>query len=561
MNALKPPVAEPAKNDEAVARHRAISRLELAAVIVAAALVAATHVVLYFHGGGLWRDEVNTVNVATRPTFAEFWEYMRWDSFPILWPITVRAWWAIGLGGTDEGLRLLGLVIGLSLIPAAWWAAHSFNRARPFCALTLMALCPAMFLYGDSLRAYGLAALLIVLTFALVWRVVEKPTWRRAALAAAAAVLSVNVTYYNPVLLLAFCAGGAAVALRRRDWRLLGFIAGIGILSAVVVATVNWRHFTSTNDWNDLVKTPVDLLWFAGKFKRTVMTSGQFAPYVWLGLGILAGGVTIGILTLRRKVEPDGRKDLALFMLTVLAVGLVAYAVFLKVLSYVTEPWYYLSVMAMLALAFDASVQLLVESSAAGRILRIAGAAVLVAVAAPQVWAAAHLRHTNVDVIAAHLERSADKDDLVVVNPWSTAITFDRYYHGAAPWVSIPDLSDHLAHRMDLLRDKLLDPGAMGPIERRMAACLGSGRRLWVVGTLRPSRLGGDPPAYTQLSGQSGFLDGPYDWSWQEKMAYWLQKHAGKIDHVQVPVTGAVDKYEDEPMVVYSGWIQFEGSP
>ena len=41
-----------------------------------------------------------------------------------------------------------------------------------------------------------------------------------------------------------------------------------------------------------------------------------------------------------------------------MSIGVVCYAWFLKVLGYPTQPWYYITIMALLAVSFDAATHL-----------------------------------------------------------------------------------------------------------------------------------------------------------------------------------------------------------
>ena len=77
----------------------------------------------------------------------------------------------------------------------------------------------------------------------------------------------------------------------------------------------------------------------------------------------------------------------------------------------------------------------------------------------------AKYRQTNIDLIAAQLREQAGPNDLILVYPWYCGITFNRYYHGAAPWTTLPALSDPRIHRYDLLKEKLAArrPDQAGP--------------------------------------------------------------------------------------------------
>ena len=86
----------------------------------------------------------------------------------MLMPLLVSGWTAIGLGQNDLSLRLLGTLIGLALPAALWLAVWKIRRAPPVLGLVLIALNSTVIMFGDSLRAYGLGSLTILLTVAAV---------------------------------------------------------------------------------------------------------------------------------------------------------------------------------------------------------------------------------------------------------------------------------------------------------------------------------------------------------------------------------------------------------
>src|ERR1051325_3009789 len=146
------------------------------------------HVVYLTHAGGLWRDEASSVHLATLPTLSQTWGMLGHESFPALFLGILRGWSALGLGRSDFGLRLLGFVIGLSLLAALWLNARLFGLSRPTVALAMLATNLTLVRWGDSLRAFGLGCLLILLTLGLVWLAMSAPRkgrfvaalWRRS---------------------------------------------------------------------------------------------------------------------------------------------------------------------------------------------------------------------------------------------------------------------------------------------------------------------------------------------------------------------------------------------
>ena len=96
-------------------------------------------------------------------------------------------------------------------------------------------------------------------------------------------------------------------------------------------------------------------------------------------------------------------------------------------------------------------------------------------------WEEAHTRRSNVDLIAAVLGKKASEGDLIVVQDAWDGITFDRYYHGRAHWVTVPPIDSHKVHRNDLVLEKLNQPDPMAPVLREITNTLRNGNSVWIV--------------------------------------------------------------------------------
>ncbi len=119
----------------------AIRWSELGLGLAITAFLAVCHFVLLRHMGALWRDEVQSVNLALSPTFADFRKDLTFDTFPVLWFALARCWsWVAG--DSDSALRLLGLGVGLSIVAAVWWSTWCVNRGFPLLTLALFAPVP-----------------------------------------------------------------------------------------------------------------------------------------------------------------------------------------------------------------------------------------------------------------------------------------------------------------------------------------------------------------------------------------------------------------------------------
>src|SRR5438105_9527161 len=123
---------------------RSDSRLRLAIRFEWMVALAITLVVVWLdvnyarHAGALWRDEANSLVMATYPSLKTTWDRLRFDSFPMLWYVVLRGWVRAGLGQTDTGLRAFGLLVNVGILAILWLNAWRMSRRPPVVALTLL---------------------------------------------------------------------------------------------------------------------------------------------------------------------------------------------------------------------------------------------------------------------------------------------------------------------------------------------------------------------------------------------------------------------------------------
>ncbi len=143
-----------------------MKRLEFAIAILLTIALIVAHLVFFFHAGPLWRDEVSSLGLATKSTFSEFWQSLKFDPFPAAYFLILRAWHGF-FGESDLALRALGLLIGLVLVGCLWFASYRIDNSAPVWPLVLFAFNPLTLEIGDSLRPYGFGLIWIVLAFAI----------------------------------------------------------------------------------------------------------------------------------------------------------------------------------------------------------------------------------------------------------------------------------------------------------------------------------------------------------------------------------------------------------
>ena len=526
----------------------------LAAILMTVA-AAGLHFYFLFHAGGLWRDEVQVVNLAGRHSLSD----MARDSFPALMPLLICGWSALGLGQSDLGLRLLGMLIGIGILAALWAAAWTARRP-PLLSLALVGLNSLVIFYGDSLRGYGLGCAFIMLAAGAAWAFLKKPTWARAGILAAVAILNVQALYQNAVLLAAVCLGAWVICWRRKNFRAAVkiFLAG---LAAAASLLPYWASLSMLPKTSTSLRLGFYPLIAFGNFDSIVSFPLRDYLYVWelLVLAVVGFGIAaIWRASFAESAAPTGETlpdDLPLFAAATLLAALAGFIGFLWYAALPTQPWYFLPLVALLAVCFDFGVPV----ASLPRHLR---AALFGLIAATALIAALfgqrnlNWHFTNVDRLARQLAGECTPQDFVIVTPWYCGITFERYFKAPTPWQTLPPLADHSRHRYDLVQEQMKTPDALQPVFEKAAATLQSGHRVWVIGQMQIPEPGtplpGDlpPPPLENY----GWSDLPYSARWAAQAATFLENHSLQFERVDHETNSNVRSYEDLQLFETSGW-------
>ncbi len=526
----------------------------LAGLLLTASL-AYLHLVFYHHAGALWRDEVNLVNVATLPSLGSVFAHFHLDSFPFAW-LTLFHTWTVLVGTQDAALRLFGLLAGLTLLPAIWWTSRRLGVDAPLLTLLLLCMSPSTIIYGDSVRGYGLGTVAISWTIGAMWAFLRRPAWKTFAVVQLASLLAVQTYVPNGVLLVAAGVGSTIVCVRRRAWRTLAALTAAGAMTcASLTPIVPWVRYAfqvgqiEQGNWS--------LGWLLGVFAGALAPATPALTALWVFAPIFA---LVGYALAARPSHPthsEGDADRAIFAIST---GLSAPILFLAYLKFIarlpTHFWYYLSLMAVLALSIDVGVWLLARRFRYGPMVRVAVVALVAALAMGDVAATVRVRMTNVDVIAKKLEAEAGSGDLVVVFPWVTGISFQRYYDGAAPWITLPDFDEHRFHLHLLVAEKMKlgDRGVSAELSR-VEQTLRRGGRVWVAGPLRAPPPEHAPPSLPPAPrGPQGWRAAPYLDAWEMQLGALLRAHALEVWNVELPGTGPVSVWEVLPLIMAEGW-------
>ena len=534
-----------------------LRRAESAVAVMLTLAAVWLHVVNARFAGPLWRDEVNTVGLVTLPTSADVWQNLQFDSFPLVWVMILRQ--IAGATGpmNDTAFRVVGLIIGILIVAALWVNTRSFGGRYPLVSLALFALSPSVIRWGDALRGYGLGIVGAILTCTMLWTFITRPSWKTYLACLASALFSVHTLFYNAAALFAFGCGAISVCMLNKTWRKAAGVAGVGIIAAASLLPYS-VVIQRASSWNSLVRIPnYDLTWFSMKLDEAISPAGMWATPLWCGAFVLA--LFAGI---RETVNPSRlglaklNRDATLFAVVSLLVGVVTLFFFLRTLSYLTQPWYYLILLTVVAVCLDViSDKLIVVPTA--RTFRLIA---LIAIGIATLWRAndtVRTRMTNADIAADTLGTIAKRGDLVVVSPWYVGVTFNRYYEGAAEWTMLPHIGFERYHRYDLLQRAMQEKDQRAParpIIEAAEAALRSGRSVYMVGYFEaPPQI---PTRVFQAARipEDGWKSSLYQGQWASMLTEFLQTHAASRSTFVPGRTMRINDYERVGVTVSNGW-------
>jgi hypothetical protein len=524
----------------------------IGALITAAAVYL--HWVNFRSAAALWRDEAGVVRIATLPTMSEVWSNLGHESCPILFPALLRVWSFI-VGGSDVALRAFGFIVGLLALGALWLNSWFFHRSAPLIALGLLAVNPSLVRWGDSLRAYGVASVLMLVTLAMVWRFARAPNLKRWLAAALLAVISVQCLFQNSFLVLAVCAAAAAVSLRRQNFK--SALAALAIGMPAAISLLPYRAIIrEAQDWSVLSQIGFlpALIWT--NLSDAMSPTVPWLRWLWITLALVAIARCVkGIRVMPNGTEND-INSIALFAGTALMVGLIAFFIFLWIAKMPTKVWYFLPLITFGAVCIDAA---LANWPVRWQVWRTAFA-ILALVCLPSARELTSYRQTNMDLIANALRERADAHDLIIVHPWTFGVSFDRQYSSPTPWTTVPPLADHRFHRYDLFKAKMILENPAQSVCDQIAATLRAGNHVWLVGNIPLSQT---PPPEIQPAPNNpwGWLDDPYSDVWGAQVGYFVAMHATRGKVIPIPSPNSVNPLENVQLASVVGWQEPSVTP
>ena len=290
---------------------------ETAVALGGTAFSAVLLVLTAMYAGPLWRDETNTLNLAQMPSLKEFWNNLPYESFPPLWPLLLRGWSFLGLAGSDAGIRVLGLYVGFFFLASLWLCSRWMGGRAPILSVALLGGLPAFIFIVGANRAYGLAGGLLVLSFGMIWRMVESPSKSRVLWAGLICLLFAHCVYFDVVFLCAMLSGGALVAIRRRQWKTLGALAGIGAVSGASMA-IYLPIIHRGSVYVPMIRQPFfnsSAIWYGLRNALAARSSANLgdpnSPEVWLWVALLLGGSVVALMMQRARGRQAQNQEIA----------------------------------------------------------------------------------------------------------------------------------------------------------------------------------------------------------------------------------------------------------
>ncbi len=170
-------------------------------------------------------------------------------------------------------------------------------------------------------------------------------------------------------------------------------------------------------------------------------------------------------------------------------------------------------------------------------------------------WQKVQVRQTNIDLVIQDLEKFSSAEDFILVEPWAYGVSFNRYYRGAANWMTPPAIADHKIHRYDLLKAKMESSNPIDDILHNVVNTLQSGNRVWVVGNIYlPQTEVAVPSLPPAPNSPWGWLAWPYVEAWSLQVNVFLLTHGIRSQFVRIPVDGPVSELENSQLLVVQGW-------
>ncbi|HJX97431.1 MAG TPA: hypothetical protein VJ281_01015 [Chthoniobacterales bacterium] len=420
---------------------RLIKTAELTVAIVLSALVVVLFFVRATHAGGLWRDECDSVELARLPTFGDILHNLKFTSFPILFPTTIRLFTNL-FGTSNAALRAFAFLVGVAFLGVAWFNARKNSGDVPLILPALAGLNLTFLTDGTWIRGYGLGGVFVVLAVGLTWLFVAQPSMPRLIAMFFGYIAGMQSLVFDAALFPALLGSAFVVCVFRRQWKWAGWLCVMGALCARSYLP-QFQTYREIKTWTVLLRYPItpSLIW-----TEFLKACGEPVPFVAIAwLLVVAMSILGAALVMRRSAQLC--PGLLFFGLLAIIAAVTTYYTFLGISHTAPQTRYHLALLFLLAALAELVLSMIGQLQSRVRVVRLCLAILLAAALPFFVWPKITERETTVDLLAKNLERYARGQDLIVVNPWFLGPSFSWYYHGQTRWITLPELSEKRIHR------------------------------------------------------------------------------------------------------------------
>ncbi len=520
-------------------------------------LVVGLRWIAFRSAGALWRDEVHSLDMATG-TYDSWLYALTNDSFPALWQITLRGWVSL-FGAGDQSARWLGFLLGLSVIPAIWWACKPFGVTFPYWTLVFLGLDPNLIVFGGEVRGYGLGVIALLILFGVAGRVGFSPTIKGWGALVLSSLVAVHCSYTNCFMLAAVLTALAIGAVRHRLYRQAFVFMVIGVLAAcTMLPYVLW---VMPRLAKVVHQSPTSFVDRFHVFMDAIDWGGSIRPIAWVLVALT--GIWIAVRKAFSRIDPENLDidiDRATFLLSFAILGMLGFWAYVQGLGVSTQQWYYLPLLAIMALTADLTHNMWAMRRSeyplrTAKIAAVVGLAIACQICLTRTGPLVAYRMTAVDLVANHLKDNAKEHDLVIVTPWYYGHSFNRYYHGPAEWIMLPNIDRQafVAGYVEVHEKRLplSTPESIKPELELIRKTLQSGGRIWWVGAFSTLLPGQAPLTLTAAPDPVyGWTEKYYNESWWQLAISEARSVGFEMKLVDVPRPSYVNPPENTPLYV-----------
>jgi hypothetical protein len=451
-------------------------------------------------------------------------------------------------------------VISIGTVVSIVFSCRAMQAKAPVLAVALVGFNATIFYTGTSIRAYGLAALLIVGCFGAFWRVATQPNRWNVSVAFVLAILSTHCNYQNSYLLFGVGTAAAIVAACQRQFVRSGLILAMCFAAALTMLVylptiARYRTEMSISNYN------LSVAQIGSTLSQAISEGNRFVLAIWLALAVclLVLLIVRGVQFARRQVAAATRAP-TLYCTLAMIISAAAGLFFFQANGMYPFVWHYVPFIALFAVALECGIQNARYANWIGA-GKIALAVILAAVCLPGLWETAHLRRSNMDNIAAVLESDARPEDVILVNPFWLRPSFKKYYQGPVFWRIVPvDPSDTNTAWYGYgasIKTIMTKPDSIRATLELVQATLSKGGRVWIVGGIELLPANTRPPEIIPAPHPKyGWDNNVYSQLWSLHLAYFIQQHARTMQvRVAPEKEGVCAMYlENRPLYVVDGW-------